>query len=105
MAKKPVKASKTKLVCKIINMEPDPKHPGRMIVSVSIDDGDRRGPWIQGFSVLPEKVLTLEDFMDGITKKELKRPEDPYKHLTAAMEKKRTFVLNLTGKIVGQADN
>lgn len=101
MATKSVKPSKKKLVCKIINIEPDKKHPGRMIVAVRLDDGDPRGPWIQGFSLLPERSLTIDDFMDHLMTQKLERPLDPYVNLKKFQETGKPFVLDLTGKVVG----
>ncbi len=93
-------ATPQKLKCSIKNIEPDPKNPGRMIVAVEFDDGNSElGPWIQGFSVLPDRVLTLDDFIDQLYTREIKRPEDPYQHLKTAMEEKKTFEIDLTAKI------
>lgn len=97
-----LKASKKNLVCKIVNIEKDPKHtnPQRMIVAVKIDDGDKKlGPWIQGFSLLPDSTFTLTDFMDAMYKHDLKRPEDPYQELKNFLEKGTYFELKLTDKI------
>lgn len=104
MADKPVKPSKKKLVCKIVNIEQDPKHPYRQIVAVRFDDGDPAGPWLQGFSIMPEQVISIDDFMDHLMERELKRPEDPFAELKKYQENEQPFVLNLTGKIVGGSD-
>lgn len=105
MASESIKPSKKKLQCTIINIEPDPKHPGRQIIAVRFDDGDPRGPWIQGFSILPEKVISIDDFMDHLMNQKLERPDDPYKELKKYQESGEPFVLNLTGKIVGGDNN
>lgn len=104
MARNTLKASKKNLVCKIINIEKDPKHPNRMIVAVRIDDGDPIGPWTQGFSLLPEKTFTISDFMSAMYKQELKRPEDPYKELRQWKESGKEFELKLTQKLDGPVD-
>lgn len=92
--------SPKKITCRIKNIEPDPKHPGRMIVAVEFDDGNKElGPWIQGFSLLPEKVLTLEDFIDSLYQREIERPQDPYQHLKRVMQEGKSFELDLSAKI------
>jgi len=94
------KFSKTKLGCKIIDIQPDKMHPGRMLVSVQFDDGDKElGPWHQAFSVIPDKVLSVDDFLTYLYKMEIARPVDPYENLKAAMQEGETFVLNLTARV------
>ena len=91
-------ASPTNLVCKIINIEPDPKHAGRMLVAVRIDDGNGE-PWVQGFSISPPAsgVITVDEFIESIYTRELKRPVDPFSELKAANEKKLIFCIELPG--------
>lgn len=99
MAAKTVKLSKTNLRCKITDIKPDPLHVGRMIIAVEFDDGDPAGPWHQGFSVIPDKVITLEDFMTQLVNQEIHRPVDPYQNLAQIMQQGEIFMLSLTGKI------
>lgn len=100
MARNVMKASKTQLICKIMNIEPDPKHANRMIVSVQFDDGDILGPWIQGFSLLPDKPFTMDDFMDLIYQQKIERPTDPYGELKRWQKSGKEFVLKFTSKII-----
>lgn len=100
MAKRVIKAAKNNLKCKILNIVPDPKLKGRMIVSIEFDDGDERlGPWVQGFSLLPDKILTIEDLMNAVYTQDLHRPEDPYQILKKWKESGEFFELRLTAKI------
>ena len=92
-------ASRSNLICVIKNIEPDPKHKGRMIVAVEFDDGQPQGPWIQGFSLLPDRKITLDEFLDDLVDNHsIARPEDPYQELRKLQESSESFVLNLTGK-------
>lgn len=94
------KPTPKKLNCKITDIKPDPLHAGRMIVAVEFDDGNKElGPWHQGFSVIPDKVVALEDFMQQLYTQEIHRPVDPYQNLKSVMAEGETFVLNLTAKI------
>lgn len=102
MAHKP---SKKKLKCKITDIYQDPLHKGRMIVAVEFDDGDPAGPWHQGFSVVPEKIITLEEFMTQMYSQKIERPVDPYSNLRSVMEQGQEFVLDLTAKIEPDAQD
>lgn len=99
------KFSKTRLGCKIIDIQPDKLHPGRMLVSVQFDDGDPAGPWHQAFSIVPDKVLTMDDFLTHLYKMDIARPVDPYVNLKAAMQEGETFVLKLTAKVESEDHN
>lgn len=94
------KPSPKKLNCKIKDIAPDALHPGRMLISVEFDDGNKElGPWHQAFSVIPDQVITVDDFLTQLYTQEIHRPVDPYTNLRAAMQTGETFVLNLTAKI------
>ena len=99
------KPTPKKLNCKIKDIAPDTLHPGRMLISVEFDDGNAAGPWHQAFSVIPDQVITVEDFLTQLYTMEIKRPVDPYTNLRAAMQTGETFVLNLTAKIEPSAQN
>lgn len=98
------KPTPKKLNCKITDIKPDPLHAGRMIVAVEFDDGDGE-PWHQGFSVIPDRVVTVEDFMQQLYTQEIHRPVDPYENLKSVMQNGETFVLNLTAKIEPEGHN
>lgn len=70
-----------------------------MIIAVEFDDGDPAGPWHQGFSVVPEKVLTIDDFLTQLYTQNIERPVDPYANLKQVMQTGEEFVLDLTAKI------
>ena len=99
MAQKPLKASKTNLVCKIVNIEKDPKLKNRMIVAVQIDDGSKAGPWIHGFSLLADKPMSISDFMAALYTRDLSRPVDPYAELKRWKKSGKRFELKLTPKV------
>ena len=95
-----------KLNCKITDIKPDPLHPGRMIVVVEFDDGNKKlKPWHQGFAVLPDQIVTVDDFVAQLHNMHIERPVDPYSNLKKAMVVGEQFVLNLTAKIEPDADN
>lgn len=97
MASKP---TPKKLNCKITDIKPDPLHRDRMIVVVEFDDGNKElGPWHQAFAVLPDSVVTVDDFLNLLLAMEIGRPADPYENLKRAMDVGEKFVLNLTAKI------
>lgn len=79
--------------CKIINIEPDPKHPGRQIVSVQVDDGDeQRGVYNLAFSLLPpETPMSVEKFALMLQEKDLSRPVDGFQYLKDAQNSGETF--------------
>jgi hypothetical protein len=82
------------LKCKIINIEPDPKHPARMLVSIEIDDGDPRGKYIRAYSLLPpENPMSLEKFSIDLGKMDLSRPVDGFHYLREAKESETEFVI------------
>lgn len=90
MARNPLKA-------KIINLVPDPKLPGRKIITVEFDDGHEEGPWRQSFSLLFNRPISLEEFAEHIRSQEeveIKRPEDPYEFLVDS--KGKQFELDLS---------
>lgn len=94
------KLSPKRLGCKIKDIKPDHLHPGRMIISVEFDDGNKDlGPWHQAFSVIPDQVITVDDFLKHLYTMPIGRPKDPYENLKKAMELGDTFVINLTAKI------
>lgn len=93
------KPTPTKLNCKITDIQVDPIRPGRAIVGVEFDDGDPTGPWHQGFSILPEEIVTVDDFLKQLYTQQIVRPVDPYQNLKQVMQKGETFVLNMTAKI------
>ncbi len=100
------KPSTKKLACKITDIKPDPLHQGRMIVAVEFDDGNKKlGPWHQGFAVLPDQIVTVDDFVAQMYKMHIARPVDPFEDLRKAVDVGETFVLNLTAKIEPEPDN
>jgi hypothetical protein len=83
------------LKCRIINIEPDPKHPNRTIVSVKIDDAAGE-PYIRAFAIInPDRPLSLEEFTIMLEKKDLSRPADPFFYLKEAQEQSSEFVINV----------
>lgn len=100
------KPTPKKLNCKITDIKPDPLHKKRMLVAVEFDDGNKKlKPWHQAFSVLPEEVISVDDFLNLLLTMHIGRPEDPYTKLKRAMDVGETFVLNLTAKIEPGAQN
>ena len=95
------------LNCKIINIEPDPKHPNRTIVSLQIDDGDKmRGPYIRAYSLIPpEYPITLEKFAIDLAGRDLSRPDKPFHYLEEAREAQTEFVINPTDRGSDEEDN
>lgn len=95
------------LKCKIINIEPDPKHPNRTIVSLQIDDGDSvKGPYIRAYSVIaPEYPITLEKFSIDLAGKDLSRPDKPFHYLDEAREAGTEFVIYPTDRGSDEGDN
>lgn len=90
----------TELKCKIINIEPDPKHPARMLVSIEIDDGDPRGKYIRAYSLLPpENPMSLEKFSIDLSKMDLSRPVDGFHYLKEAKENGSEFVIIPAAKV------
>lgn len=80
----------TPLKCKIKNVEPDPIHAGRTIVSLEVDDG--KGPWIQGFSLTtPDHPITVEELIVLLQDKKLERPTDPFTYIKEAQEQATLF--------------
>lgn len=92
---------KKELKCKIINMEPDPKHPARTIVSLEIDDGDSvRGPYIRAYSLLPpENPISLEKFSIDVAQMDLSRPTDGFHYLKEARDNHTEFMIIPTDKV------
>lgn len=82
------------LKCKIINIEQDPKHASRQIVSLQIDDGQDE-PYVRAYSLLPpERPISLEEFQIQIARKDLSRPDKPFHYLEEAKEAGAEFVIN-----------
>lgn len=88
------------LKCKIVNIEPDPKHPNRTIVSLQIDDGDSvKGPYIRAYSLLPPPgPISLEKFSIDLSERDLSRPSEPFHYLEEAKELGTEFVIYPTSK-------
>lgn len=85
-----------KLKCKIINIEPDPKHPARTVVSLEISDG-RGEPYIRAYSLLPpENPISLEKFSILLANKDLRRPTDPFHYLKEAKDDASVFDVFIT---------
>lgn len=83
------------LKCSIINIEPDPKHPTRTIVSIKIDDGEPE-PYIRTFSLLPpERPISLEEFAIQLRDRDLSRPDKPFHYLQEAKDQSTEFVINV----------
>jgi ferredoxin-NADP reductase len=81
------------LKCKIINIEQDPKHPSRMIVSLQIDDGQGE-PYIRAYSLLPpDRPISLEEFAVQIADKDLSRPTKPFHYLQEAQDAGTEFTI------------
>jgi hypothetical protein len=97
--------SKKKIGCKITDIKPDPLHKERMIIAVEFDDGDAAGPWHQAFSVIPEKVITIEDFLNQLYTQKIERPVDPYQNIKRVMQSGEKFVLDLTAQIETKTEN
>lgn len=93
------KPTPKKLNCRVTDIAPDALHPARMIIGVEFDDGDPKGPWLQAFSVVPDQVITVDDFLQQLYTMNIQRPVDPYDNLKKVMQKGETFVLNMTAKI------
>lgn len=104
MAKQSVTDEKfVKLKLTIVNIEADPIHKNRTIVSAKFDDGKGK-PWIQAFSILPEesmqgREIEPDEFLDLIYREKIERPVDPYGKLKKAMQAKESFVINLPAKL------
>lgn len=80
--------------CKIINIEADPIHPGRTIVSLELNDGKMDGPYVRGFSVItPEGPISLEKFALDLSNMDLSRPKDPFFYLKESKEKGELFTV------------
>lgn len=90
-------AKQSNLKVQIANIEKDPRHVDRMIISLKIDDGDKSGPYIKPFSMLPpDHVISVDEFLNSlISMQDLSRPVDPYQYLKDAQETRRTFNLDL----------
>ncbi len=83
------------LKCRIINIEPDPKHPSRTIVSIKIDDGEPE-PYIRAFSLTnPERPISLEEFAVQLRDRDLSRPDKPFHYLQEAKDNSTEFVINV----------
>lgn len=88
------------LKCLIKNVEPDPLHAGRTIVSVQFDDGSEEGPWIQGFSLTtPDHPITLEELKVSLQEQNISRPEDPFTYIKEAKENSTGFDLIVTDSV------
>lgn len=84
------------LKCIIKNVEPDPLHGGRTIVSVQFDDG-KGDPWIQGFSLTtPDHPITLEELVVSLQEQHIERPKDPFAYIKEAQQNKTSFALIVT---------
>lgn len=91
-----IKPTKRKLVCTVKNIEPDPLHPGRQIISLELDDGQSDGPYIRAFSLIPPEIpLSLEKFALDLAKRDLSRPTDPLHYIKEAQANSEQFVINL----------
>lgn len=83
------------LKCRIINIEPDPKHPSRSIVSIEIDDGEP-DKYIRAYSLLPpDRPISLEEFAVQLRDKDLSRPTKPFHYLYEAKDNSTEFVINV----------
>jgi hypothetical protein len=81
------------LKCKIINIEQDPKHLTRTIVSLRIDDGEPE-TYIRAFSLAnPERPISLEEFQIQLASKDLSRPDKPFHYLHEAKDNETEFVI------------
>lgn len=85
------------LKCRIINIEPDPKHPTRTIVSIEIDDGDAEaGKYIRAYSLTPpDRPVSLEEFAVQLRDKDLSRPTKPFHYLYEAKDNSTEFVIKV----------
>jgi hypothetical protein len=89
------------LKCRIINIEPDPKHPARTIVSVQIQDSEP-DPYIRAFSIInPDRPISLEEFTVMLQDKDLSRPDKPFSFLQEAKDNSTEFVINVTSSEPG----
>lgn len=88
------------LQCKIKDIKPDQARPGRTIVSIEFDDGNKElGPWHQGYSIIADQIVTIEDLMQKLIESKPERPLDPMSNLKSVMATGEKFVLNLTAII------
>lgn len=88
-------ASQSSIEAEIINVDNDPKHPGRTLVSVQFDDG--RGPWVQAFSLLPPpRPMTPEEFMVLLKDEKIERPvaNDPFIYIREAQGEKYKILVH-----------
>lgn len=84
------------LSCKLINIEPDPRHQGRVIVSFRFDDGSGKEPWIQAFSIKdPERQISLEELSVLIKDQKIERPIDSFKFIKESLENGESFDITL----------
>lgn len=78
------------LKCKIINIEDDPAHPGRVVVSLKLRDD--AGEYIRAFSIIPPpRPISVEEFAEDLAPRDLSRPEDPFHYLKEAQESETEF--------------
>jgi hypothetical protein len=77
-------ASKRKLSCKLISVEPAKK--GRK-VTIQFDDGATDGPWQQSWVIVsPDRPVSFEEFVLSV-KPEIKRPIDFFKDVEQSVGK------------------
>ena len=84
--------SRKKLTCRIIKISDDPYHKGRKIVAMRIDDGSSEGEYTRGVSIIPPPhPISIEQFAEQLSDKDLDRPRDPFEYLKEAMDNDQEF--------------
>lgn len=92
---------KFKIKCKIINVEPDPLHSDRTLVSVELHKGRKK--WVQAFSLLDsERPISVEEFMEHLKGQKLEPPTDPFTYLKQAQKQGSEFEIELGVPNIGE---
>lgn len=98
----------TQYKCKIINIEPDPRIPGRTIISLKINDG-QKDDYIKPFSILtPQNPISLEMLMIDLEEMDLSRPQepkDPLQYLKDALDSGQDFHITMSKKTLDSPEN
>lgn len=84
MVKDIMSIRKKKYECEIVNVEKDPRHPGRTLVSLKIFDG-KNPAWMRAYSIItPVTPLSIEEFIEHAKEIGLDKPRDPLQELKDA---------------------
>lgn len=89
-----------KYTLKILNITPDPRNKGRIVIHLNVkDEGGEE--WKRQVSIIsPDRPLSLEEFKRGLTQAMLEQPRDPFQHLKEAIETGEEFTVE-----VGETEN